>query len=560
MKRALARGLGPLLAAVTASSSASALVTQPNGSIMPVDSANGEIQLYSLFDSLGEPIDYQQDGGTTPATFSPLCDFTATLVLSETSSVLAVGWYNVDPNAVAPPPDAQIHVIVAAGSPVGTIVTAADIKNDPAYAGGQIGFALVGWQTHFTEQKWNPVCSGCNPPGPWVTAVIYTSKNTPNAYYIAFEDGQVGPNPGDFNNDGDYNDYVYLLTGLTCSGGGEPCDTGLPGVCAAGVTQCTPGGVDCQGVVPASDDSCNGLDDDCDGAVDEGDLCVAGFVCDKGSCVEECGTGEFTCPSDKVCDDEGYCVDPECADVDCDEGQICVDGACKAPCDGVVCPFPTVCRVGVCVDPCAAVVCGDGQVCDAGVCRSLCACAPCGDGLACDDATGLCVEPACLGNDCPAGTHCVAGACVDACEGASCPAGQVCEEGQCVDDPGSGAGGGAATSSASGFEVGGGGPGATTTTSAGGAGAGAGGAEARGGDDNAGCGCRAPGGEGVAGRGALALALAGLALSAGRRRARRACSSTRPTTGSTAATRSATRSRARSTAACSRTIARSSPT
>lgn len=497
---------------------ASATVTQPNGTIMPVDSANGEVQLYTMFQDLGEPIDYQIDGNTTPSTFSPLCDFKAKFVLNQTASSLSVGWYNADPNAAQPPSDAEIYVIVPAGSPVGTEISSADIKNDPNYKGGLIGFALVGWQTHYSEQKWNPVCTACNPPGPWVTAVIYASKLTPNAYYLAFEDGPVGPNPGDFNNDGDYNDYVYFFTGLTCSGGGQQCETGKPGVCAPGVTQCTANGVVCQELVPSAPESCDGIDNDCNGVTDEGDLCPAGFVCDKGTCVEACGSGEFVCPPDLVCDAAGFCVEPACKDIVCPAGEVCQGGECKAPCDGVVCPYPTECRVGACVDPCAGVMCEQGQVCDKGVCTTNCACAPCALGLACDNATGICTDPACVGVPCGAGTHCVQGACVDSCQGATCPSGQVCAMGQCMDDPSQGTGG--MTSSSSGFGVGGGidagsggagGAGGMGGSSAGGAG---------GGGDEGSCGCRVPGAvsSGYGAAGALGLALAALLRTAGRRR------------------------------------------
>jgi len=508
------------LAALASAEPAAALVTQPNGQIMPVDSMNGEIQLYTLFQNRGEPIDFQADGGTTPAVFSPLCDFTAEYVLHESASSLGVGWYNVDPNASQPPTD--IHVIVPAGSAVGTVITAADIKDDPAYTGGLIGFALLGagWQTHYSEPQWNVLCSGCNPPGNWITAVIYASVVTPNAYYLAFEDGPVGANPNSFNNDGDYNDYVYFFTGLTCAGGGEPCETGLPGVCGPGVTQCTSAGVVCQGLVPSSGESCDGLDNDCNGVADEGDLCQPGFVCDKGNCVEACSDDEFVCPPNKVCDASGYCVDPSCAGVDCPGGQVCTGGTCEAPCDGVVCPYPTVCRVGACVDPCANVMCEQGQVCDAGVCKAPCSCAPCPDGLTCEAQSGLCLDPACVGVTCQPGTHCVGGNCVDACEGATCPSGQICMAGACVEDPSSGAGGGSGTTSGVTVGVGSGGG-----AGVGGSGGAPGGGSAGGGaGEDGGCGCRAAGAEG-AGRAAglggaalLALGLLGMRRRRGERR------------------------------------------
>ncbi|WP_437524697.1 MopE-related protein [Sorangium sp. So ce726] len=500
---------------------ASALVTQPNGSVMPQDSRNNEVQLYTLFDNRGEALDYQADGNTEPSTFSPLCGFTAELVLRQTGSRLGVGWYNVDPAAAAPPARGDIHEIVPAGAQVGTVITAADIRSDLAYAGGQIGFALLGSQIHYSEQRWNQVCTGCTTPGPWVTAVIYASTVTPNAFYVAFEDGSVGPNPGDFNNDGDYNDYVYFFSGLTCTGGGEPCDTGLPGVCAPGVTQCAADGLTCQGLVPSSQETCDGLDNDCNGTTDEGELCPPEHVCDRGVCVQACGRGEFVCPPDKACNAAGFCVEPACAEVPCDVGEVCVGGRCRAPCDGVQCPSPTVCRVGVCVDPCSNVTCEEGTVCDGGVCKPECPCTPCPSGRACEEASGLCRESACVGVECPPGQRCDAGACVDSCAGAVCPSGQTCAGGACVEDTSttaasgahgstgasldSGAGGGLTDPASSGATGGSGGVGG------GSGGGGSGGAAAGGSGADGGCGCTVAGAHGSLGAplAAIALALAG---------------------------------------------------
>ncbi|XXT15865.1 MopE-related protein [Sorangium sp. So ce429] len=517
MKPALA-ALGALSLGLS-SLPASAVITQPNGEIMPRDSMNGEVQLYTLFTRREEAIDYRADGNTEPATFSPLCGFTAELVLSQTGARLGVGWYNVDPAATAPPARADIHEIVPAGSPVGAVITSADIRSDPAYAGGQIGFALIGAQTHYTEQRWNQVCTGCTPAGPWVTAVIYTSASTPNAFYVAFEDGDVGANPGDFNNDGDYNDYVYFFSGLTCTGGGEPCETGLPGVCGPGLTQCSAGGLTCQGLVPSSQEACDGLDNDCNGVTDEGELCPPSFVCDRGVCVQACGAGEYTCPPEKACN-AGFCVDPACREVVCDAGQVCAGGTCSAPCDGVRCPFPSVCRVGVCVDPCKDVTCDDGAVCDGGVCKPSCPCTPCAGGRACDEASGVCREPACIGVECPAGQRCDAGSCVDACAGAVCPAGQLCAQGACVEDPSASGASGTNASIGAGLDAvssggatgPGGSGGADGGGGGGGMGGGSGGAGAGGGEGGGGCGCLVAGAPGRAGAplAVLALALAGV--------------------------------------------------
>jgi hypothetical protein len=50
---------------------------------------------------------------------------------------------------------------------------------------------------------------------------------------------------------------------------GLPCPTGLPGVCAAGATQCVAGSQACNPVTKASAEICDGLDNDCNGVVDD---------------------------------------------------------------------------------------------------------------------------------------------------------------------------------------------------------------------------------------------------------------------------------------------------
>ena len=424
-------------AVLLGASNAMATVTEPNGLVVPLDSNNGEVQLPAFFQQSGEPIDWKQDAAATPTSFSPLCGFSAKFVLHQAGSNLGLAWYNDDGQQPV------LHNVVPPGSPVGTLVTSANIKLDPGYKGGKVGFALVGNQTHYTDPKWGPQCSlGCNPNGPWITALIYASKTIPQAYYVAFEDGNIGSSFVQFNNDGDFNDYVFLLTGLTCSGGGATCDTGKPGACGPGVMACVSGGLSCQSVFSPGAESCNGIDDDCNGSTDEGDLCPDNNICDKGKCVARCN-GEFSCPQDKVCSSYGYCVDPSCKDVNCPSGQLCVAGVCKAPCDGVVCPHGQVCSPGGCVDPCAAVKCGMDEVCLSGVCVQNCACAPCVGGKSCDMASGQCVDAACVGKPaCGAGQHCEAGACVDDCSGAVCPSGEQCQLGACVGIPSmSGAGG-----------------------------------------------------------------------------------------------------------------------
>jgi len=156
------------------------------------------------------------------------------------------------------------------------------------------------------------------------------------------------------------------------------------------------------------------------------------------------------------------------------------------------------------------------------VCKVNCGCDGCPTGKQCTTATGKCEDPGCNGASCAAGTHCVAGACVDDCQGAVCPKGQLCSAGQCVVDADAGAGGSGGSSGDGGIVFGGSGGGSAAS---GGSGAKDGGAFGGTGnlpgttpaEDDGGCGCRAAGRDRGAALGALAL----LGLLASRLRRRR---------------------------------------
>ena len=60
-----------------------------------------------------------------------------------------------------------------------------------------------------------------------------------------------------------------------------------------------------------------------------------------------------------------------------------------------------------------------------------CTATSCGAGETCQP-DGHCVETACAGVTCSAGTVCRGGACVDVCDGATCPFGETCRMGMCV--------------------------------------------------------------------------------------------------------------------------------
>ncbi len=431
--------LTPVLLAVLALSAhariALAQVIEPNGLAVPLEVPNStEITLQKYFDGRTppEPIDALHQASAEPATFSPRCGFEAELVLSQSSARAGLAWYNVpsDPSAA---PD-TIYMIVEETTQTGAVVSSSQIRSDPRYAGGAIGFALTkngGTPVYYSEASRNATCTACSMPGSWKLMLAYPSPLEATTYYLAWEDWE-GANESSWPDDGDFNDKVFRLSGVRCAGGGEPCDTGEPGVCAQGLTGCSTGSEPgmCLQLEAASGEVCDGLDNDCDGVIDNDKPCGTEGSCVNGACVQACGGVEFPCPGTQVCKD-GECVDAACAGIACPEGQLCQDGTCHAPCEDVVCPLGQVCRAGVCKDPCAAVSCKAGSVCRLGACLESCTCSGCPDGLACDAASGSCVEAGCAGVECSAGEACAQGSCMDACAGARCPRGAECHAGKC---------------------------------------------------------------------------------------------------------------------------------
>ena len=116
-------------------------------------------------------------------------------------------------------------------------------------------------------------------------------------------------------------------------GGGGECETGTPGVCAAGQWSCIERALVCVPRVAASEEVCNGLDDDCDRVADEN---AGGEECDTGQSglcgigATECRRGVLICnrrtdPGPETCDD----FDNDC-DGETDEdfeglGEACDD-------------------------------------------------------------------------------------------------------------------------------------------------------------------------------------------------------------------------------------------
>ena len=273
-------------------------------------------------------------------------------------------------------------------------------------------------------------------------------------------------------------------------GGGLPCATGKPGICAVGTTNCKNGKIECvpnkqpeaevcdgidnncdgrvdEGVRnacglcgPVPKEICNGIDDDCNGKIDDGAVCDdPSQTCVNGACVSRCVASE--CPAGTVCKNgpdgtpyclspcsgvsctaglkcdpgTGQCIDP-CAAVKCAAGTRCMDGACVATdCHESGCPAGQICTGGSCAaDPCAGVTCPVSSACSGGQCIPSCAGVSCPIGKSCVD--GICKDDPCSYIACPQGKHCELGQCVDdPCATKQCGKGYVCADAKCVDDP-----------------------------------------------------------------------------------------------------------------------------
>ncbi|APR81196.1 internalin, putative [Minicystis rosea] len=379
------------------------------------------------------------------------------------------------------------------------------------------------------------------------------------AAIVAGNDGRDFPSCAYDSNEGE----IDAVAGLTESGSAvcpdadndHYVDCNCPG--APPICDCNDGDPT---IHPGAPEACDAtVDYNCDNTI--GTPCAAGLVCNEGSCLTPCGTGENPyCPPGSVCktvpDKGNLCLAVNC---NCSPGQVCIDDKCVDACDKVVCPGAQVCLDGQCFDPCSNIECPQGQLCQSGQCVFPCGCFAgdigCNGGLVCDVGnSNTCVPPVCKGISCPVGqtcdgttgqcisfcngnVHCpagqkcddTAGGCIPFCQGVTCPQDfacdpesgqcvdvscedvtcfppQVCEKGKCVTPDGGTAGGaGGGGTGGAGGEATGGAP--SSSSSSGDPG------------DQGSCGCRVPGEPDEAPLGSAgALALLGLAAAAMRRR------------------------------------------
>ncbi len=424
------------------------------------DGRNGtcESRMFHVFNdntcipTQSDGLDPREDASTSPETFAPTCALTFTVESRGTALFgNAFGWYNASTDGTPPDPD-DLHLMLACDAPVGTVV-ALDVRGEPDYRGGEVGFFLLTPEerpstarcaggdccatvdrfrrgegyAYYSQRELNPDERGADS---FVHLLVYDSVISERKFYFAWEDT--------FNTaNNDFTDLVTSVSGVECAGAGADCDTGMVGACGRGITRCTGGTLECTPRYTGEAERCDGLDNDCNGVVDDDARCPGETVCDNGACVPHCQTAvEFQCGGVRIeCDtDTGLCGEPACRGVDCPAGQVCREGMCRGECDGIVCPGGLSCFLDTCVDPCQSVTCASGQVCRAGFCLpgcNQCDGLVCGVEEVCDATSGDCRHPSCP-SSCPAGQVCDGpSGCRDACDGAVCPRGQVCRMGAC---------------------------------------------------------------------------------------------------------------------------------
>ena len=273
--------LGAVFRLLASRAAARAAVTEPpippatTGIAVPQPSSTAELSivtsrgftaadgtLQGLFTSRGESIDYVKDALTAPGTFTPACVAGVQLVLHAGGCPMGIGWYNATSGGTAPPAQDQIYTLIPAQiaacpatidpataccddvdlCPLATYDTTQmpqhrwnmpvypgdQISSDPHYAGGLIGFVLMGVGSpdgRCNQNKYSQLdLNQASPSGaPWVGAVVYRSTVDPSSYYLGFEDQPTVSSTwrGQQNSaDGDFNDFVIYVEGAACAGAG----------------------------------------------------------------------------------------------------------------------------------------------------------------------------------------------------------------------------------------------------------------------------------------------------------------------------------------------------
>jgi len=236
-------------------------VTQPSGTTVPVldtgvtTCADRNVQM-CLNDSEGGPavIDAQADALTAPETFEPTCQLTFTPIVKGGYNNAGFGWYNVKPDPAnagkfLKPLQTELYGMLflnthqQTGAQVAGQSATLDLAIERAagrYTGGKIGFFLASGPytfnaaTHafvgtinelfFTQHELNP---GSAAAKPYIQVLTWQSVKQPQSFYFGWEDQTAS-----LSSDNDFDDLVFLVGGIQCSGSGDACDTGKAGVCA----------------------------------------------------------------------------------------------------------------------------------------------------------------------------------------------------------------------------------------------------------------------------------------------------------------------------------------
>ncbi len=206
-------------------------------------------------------------------------------------------------------------------------------------------------------------------------------------------------------------------------GGGFACNTGIPGPCSSGTTQCVSGSITCVQVIFPSTEVCNGIDDNCNGSVDDGASCNDGLscttdVCSSGACINTVQTG--FCRISGVC----YANGTLRPGVPC---QVCNSSLNNSNWSNVT--SGTVCAAASCSGGVftAASVCNGAGSCTAG---STTNCSP----YTCNAGGTACLTGCTTSTQCASGFYCNGSTCVPKkAAGALCSNAQECLSGNCVD-------------------------------------------------------------------------------------------------------------------------------
>ncbi|MBK9265760.1 MAG: hypothetical protein IPM54_38980 [Polyangiaceae bacterium] len=151
-------------------------------------------------------------------------------------------------------------------------------------------------------------------------------------------------------------------------GGGMPCNTGQLGVCAAGTTTCSNGGIVCTQSIQSSPETCDGLDNNCNGASDEGNPGGGGMCTVPGKlgpCAQStlvCQNGSLGCPqvvfaTPELCNG----IDDNC-NGSIDEGNPESGGSCSTGLPGACSPGTYTCMGGGLV--CIQTTTSSPEICD----------------------------------------------------------------------------------------------------------------------------------------------------------------------------------------------------